>query len=58
MALLNMIWFLRRYQKLVEGGLGNNANIQEVGRSSPKYTVIDDETAETFELEDDTDHVL
>lgn len=49
-------WF--KYQKLVEGGLGNNANIQEVGRSSPKYTVIDDETAETFELEDDTDHVL
>nr|PNR42073.1 hypothetical protein PHYPA_016902 [Physcomitrium patens] len=47
-------WF--KYQKLVEGGLGNHT--LEDNRSSPKYAVVDDETVETFELEDDVDHVL
>lgn len=47
-------WF--KYQKLVEGGLGDHT--LEDNRSSPKYAVVDDETAETFELEDDVDHVL
>lgn len=51
-----MFRLLCRYQKLVEGGLGNHT--LEDNRSSPKYAVVDDETAETFELEDDVDHVL
>ena len=47
-----------RYQKLVEGGLGNHVPPQEGSRSPLKYVIINDETVGKFELEDDTDHVL
>lgn len=51
-------FILCRYLKLVEGGLGNHAPLQEGSRSPLKYVIINDETVGTFELEDDIDHVL
>jgi len=51
------ICFLCRYQKLVEGGLGNVPPQQELARSPGKYVIINDETDGTSEHGDDGDHV-
>lgn len=52
------IWLLCRYQKLVEGGLGNIPPQQEGTRSPGKYVIINDEADGASEHGDDMDHVL